>query len=121
NQVWSEDRGRELELERRHRELESDLHSRVDLIDGWRVVYSTTPEIDQYFLEWGRLYLRRIFSQDMIGMDDIIGGRPFSQYVEVLSALSGRSQRHIAFAAILRARYPSVHIRNLLTACESHD
>lgn len=121
NQVWSEDRGRELELERRHRDLERHLHCRVDLVDGWRAVYSATPEIDQHFLEWGRLYLRRIFSQDLIGADDIIGGRPFSQYVEVLSALSGRSQKHIAFAAILRARYPSVHIRNLLTAHESRD
>jgi len=84
-------------------------------VDGWRVDYSSTPEIDDYFLEWAHLYLRRIFSQDMIGPDDVIGSRPFSRYIEVLSVLSGQSQKHIAFAAILKARYPSVHIRNLLT------
>lgn len=102
-------------LEERHRELEGDLERRVNLEDGWRVVYETNAEIDSYFHEWGRLYLRRIFSQDMIGSEDAIGGRPFSRYVDVLSVLSGRSQRQIAFAAIIKARHPSVHIRNLLT------
>lgn len=111
----AEDSTIERKLEERHLQLESELHSRVELVDGWRVAYASTPEIDDYFLEWARLYLRRIFSQDMIGPNDIIGGRPFSQYVEVLSVLSARSQKHIAFAAILRARYHSAHIRNLMT------
>jgi hypothetical protein len=72
-------------------------------------------------MEWARLYLRRIFSQDLLRTGDMIGGRPFSRYLEVLTALSARSQKHIAFAAILRARHPSVHIRNLLTTyCPHH-
>jgi hypothetical protein len=113
--IVAEDRAVEQILETRHRSLEPDLQSRVQLIDGWRVKYSSTREIDDYFLEWARLYLRRIFSQDMIGSEDMLGGRPFSTYVQVLSALSARSQKHMAFAAILRARHPSAHIRNLLT------
>lgn len=111
----AENRTIECKLEERHLQLESELHRRVELVDGWRVSYASTPELDDYFVEWGRLYLRRKFSQDMIGPDDVIGSRPFSRYIEVLSVLSGRSQKHIAFAAILKARYPSVHIRNLLT------
>jgi hypothetical protein len=113
--VWQQDRPAELALEAQHRDIEPDLKCLVDLVDGWCVTYSSTRQIDDYFLEWARLYLRRIFSQDMLSLDDVIGGRPFSRYLEVLSALSARSQKHIAFAAILRARYPSVHIRNLLT------
>lgn len=113
--TWAADRSLEQRLEERHRDLVPDLEGRVDLVDGWRMAFSSTREIDDYFLEWGRLYLRRIFSQDMIGPDDVIGGRPFSRYIEVLSALSGRSQRHLAFAAIIRARHPSVPIRNVLT------
>jgi hypothetical protein len=58
----------------------------------------------------------------MIGPDDVIGGRPFSRYVEVLAALSGRAQKHLAYAAILRSRHQSVHIRNLLTTyCPRQD
>lgn len=115
-QRLAEDRSLEFVLEERHRKLEPALERHVDLVNGWRVIYESTKEIDDHFLEWGQFYLRRIFSQDMIAPDDVMGGRPFSRYVEVLSALSGRSQKHIAFAAILRARYPSVHIRNLLTS-----
>jgi hypothetical protein len=113
--TWANDRGLERRLEQRHKRLAPELERRVDLLDGWRVTYVSTRDIDDYFLEWARLYLRRIFSRDMIASEDVIGGRPFSRYVDVLSALSGRSQKHIAFAAILRARDRSVHIRNLLT------
>jgi hypothetical protein len=117
-----EDRHKEQALEERHRDLEPELQKRVQLLGGWLISYSSTREIDDYFLEWGRLYLRRIFSQDMIGPDDVIGGRRFSRYVEVLAALSGRAQKHIAYAAILRTRHSSVHIRNLLTTyCPRQD
>lgn len=111
----AKDRPVERALEDRHRQLESELESRVKLVDGWRVAYASTPELDDYFLEWGRLYLRRKFTQEMIGPDEVIGSRPYSRYTEVLSVLSGRSHKQIAFAAILKARHASVHIRNLLT------
>jgi hypothetical protein len=115
-QTLAEDRSLELVLEERFRKLERALERRVDLVDGWRMIYESTKEIDDHFLEWGQFYLRRKFSQDMIASSDVIGGRPFSRYTAVLSVLSGRCQKHIAFAAILRVRYPSVHIRNLLTS-----
>jgi hypothetical protein len=115
-QTLVEDRSFELVLEARHRKLEPLLDRSVELVDGWRMIYKSTKEIDDHFLEWGQFYLRRKFSQDMIGPNDVIGGRPFSRYIEVLTALSGRSQKHIAFAAILLGRYPFVHIRNLLTS-----
>jgi hypothetical protein len=114
-QIRANDSAKERRLEQRHRKLARRLAGQVELIDGWLMSYTSTREIDDYFLEWARLYLRRIFSQDMIGPDDIIGGRPFSRYVDVLTALSARAQKHLAFAAILRARHPTVHIRNLLT------
>jgi hypothetical protein len=115
NRTRVADRGWERSLEKRHRSLQRDLERRVILLNGWRVLYTSTQEIDRYFLEWARLYLRRMHSQDIIAPEDRIGGRPFSRYIEILSALSGRSQKHLAFAAILRARDRSIHIRNLLT------
>jgi hypothetical protein len=118
---WAKDRGLERRLEQRHRKLARKLQRRVDLVDGWRMQYASTQEIDDYFLEWGNLYLKRIFSQDLIGLDDVIGARPFSRYVEVLTVLSAQSQKHIAFAAILKSRYRSIHIRNLLTTYTKRD
>ncbi|RUU60285.1 hypothetical protein [Mesorhizobium sp. M2C.T.Ca.TU.002.02.1.1] len=115
NLTMAKDRSWERRLIQRHKKIEPELRQNVELTDGWRMIYSSSREIDEYFMEWGRLYLRRIFSQDMIGLDDLLGGRPFSRYVEVLTTLSGQSQKHIAFAAILLARHPSLHIRNLLT------
>lgn len=115
------DRGRENRLEKRHRKVARDLNRRVDLIDNWYMTYSTSEDIDLYFAEWAKIYLRRIYSQDMVGEDDHLGGRPFSRYLEVLAALSARSQKHIAYAAILRARYPSADIRNLLTTYADRD
>ena len=112
--VWQEGLGAEVALEERYRDIAPELEQRAKLEGDWRITYSTTPEIDAYFAEWGRHYLRRIFSQDLIGDDDSIGGRPFSRYLDVLSALSGRSQKHLAFAAVALGRHPSVHIRNLL-------
>jgi hypothetical protein len=108
-------------LEARHLEWQSELEARVALDEASRVVYSSTREIDCYFSDWARLYLRRMFSQDMIAPDDVLGCRPFSRYLEVLTSLSARSQKHIAFAAIIRARHRSVHIRNLLTTFASRE
>jgi hypothetical protein len=115
------DRGREHRLEKRHRKVARDLSRRVALIDDWHMTYSTSTEIDIYFSEWAKIYLRRIYSQDMIGEDDLLGGRPFARYLEVLAALSARSQKHIAYAAILRARHPRADIRNLLTTYADRD
>jgi hypothetical protein len=117
----AKNRGQESRLEQRHRKMEPDLRRRVDLVDGWRMTYSSTKEIDQYFEQWARIYLNRIYSQDMVGPDDMIGGRPFSRYIDVLVALSGRSQKHIAYSAILLSRFPGVHIRNLLTTSADRD
>jgi hypothetical protein len=112
---WHEDRDVELALEKKHYQILPELEKRVRLVDGWRVTYSSSRQVDDYFSEWAKLYLRRMFSQDILDLNDSIGGRPFSRYLEILSALSARSQKHLAFAAILRARHPSAHIRNLLT------
>lgn len=115
DQIWKRDRPAERVLEQRHRVMEPELRRHVGLIGGWGLAYTTTSEIDEYFRDWARLYLRRIFGQDMLGPDDLIGGIPYSEWLEVLVVLSARSQRHIAFAAIAKARNPDLNIRNLLT------
>ena len=105
----------ERDLERRHVEILPELERRVDKYMGWGITYSTTDELDRYFLEWGQVYLRRIGSQDLIGTEEKIGGCQFNDYLGVLAALSGRSQKHLCYAMILKNRHPELDIRNLLT------
>jgi hypothetical protein len=88
---------------------------------GWGMAYSTTSDLDQYFLEWGQLYLRRMWSQDLIGLEEKIGGSQFNEYLGVLAALSGRSQKHLCYAMILKNRHPELDIRNLLTTFAPYD
>lgn len=107
--------GKERRLLDQHRKLLPDLDRRSELIDGWRVAYTSSPQLEDYFLEWARLYLQRIPSSDLMGPDDPIGGRPFSRYLEVLTALSGRAHRHLAFAQALMRRHPGAELRNMLT------
>lgn len=109
------DGGWERDLERQHREILPDLNRRVDVLGDWGIQYSTTAAIDDYFLEWGQVYLRRMWSQDLLGPDDRIGGAEFRDYLGVLAALGGRAQKHLCLAMILKRRHPKLDIRNLLT------
>ncbi len=113
--------GNERRLRERHRRLYRDLNDRVGVFDDWNIVYRSTPEIDAYFAEWARLYLERIYAQDLLGAEDPIGGRPFSDYSAVLSVLSARAHKHIAFTQILLSRHPELLLRNLLTGCTPYE
>ena len=113
------DGGWERDLERRHKEILPDLVRHVDVLGDWGIQYSSTPEIDNHFLEWGQVYLRRMWSQDLLGPNDRIGGAEFRDYLGVLAALAGRAQKHLCFALILKRRHPNLDIRNLLTTFAS--
>lgn len=121
DRIMKRDRGLEIELGQRTRELSSELERHVGLIGGWGLAYTTTSEIDEHFRDCARLYVRRIFGQDMLGPDDVIGGQSYSDWIEVLVVLSARAQRHAAFAAIAKARDPRLHLRNLLTTHSPRD
>ena len=85
------------------------------------MAYSNTPELDRYFLEWGQVYLRRMWSQDLIGTNEKIGGNQFNEYLGVLAALSGRAQKHLCYASIMMGRCPELDLRNLLTTFYPYD
>ena len=53
-------------LEARYAEMLPELRRRVGAFAGWGIGYTTTREIDDYFLECGRLYLNRMFGSDML-------------------------------------------------------
>jgi hypothetical protein len=113
--VRQQDSPWERDLERRHLDILPELEARVTRQPEWGMSYCSSSEIDAYFLEWGQLYLRRIGSQDLIGLEEKIGGNQFNEYLGVLAALSGRAQKHLCYATILKKRHPELDIRNLLT------
>lgn len=105
----------ENELQQRHIALAPKLERAVTCFGGWDISYTTTPEIDDHFLECGQIYLRRMWSQDLLGTDDVIGGEPFGDYLGVLTAVAGRAEKHLCFASILKRRHPELRLENLLT------
>lgn len=113
--TMTHDEPRERDLKERHTALESKLERSVGCFGGWGIGYETTDEIDDHFLEIGKLYLRRMWSQDLLGLDDTIGGEPFGDYLGVLAAVAGRAQKHLCYASILKKRHPGLQLRNLLT------
>lgn len=113
--------GEERRLRERHRKLYREMSDRVFAVDDWTIGYKSTPDIEAYFAEWARLYMERFYTQDLLGADDRIGGRPFSSYVAVLAVLSARAHKHLAFAQILLRRKPELSLRNLLTGVTGYD
>jgi hypothetical protein len=105
----------EARLVARHPEMLPSLERNVEVFHGWGITYRTTREIDEYFLEWGQVYLRRMWSQDLLGLEDKIGGYQFNEYLGVLVALAGRAQKHLCYAQILKQRNPKLALQNLLT------
>lgn len=105
----------ERELERTHLEMLPELSRHVGVLGDWTIAYTTTREMDDYFLEWAKLYLRRMWGQDLLALDDRINGCQFNEYLGVLAALSGRAQKHLCFAAMMKRRHPNLLLRNILT------
>lgn len=105
----------ERELRDQHVGLVAVLEKSVTDFQGWGIAYTTNEEIDEHFLQCGAVYLRRMWAQDLIGTDDMIGGEPFGHYMGVLTALAGRAEKHLCYASILKRRHPELDLRNLLT------
>lgn len=105
----------ERDIQGRHMTLQGQLERSVKCYRGWGMSYSTTREIDDHFLECGQIYLRRMWSQDLLGPDEIIGGEPFDNYLGVLAAVAGRAEKHLCLSSILKRRHPELDLRNLLT------
>ncbi|WP_162685553.1 hypothetical protein [Roseovarius amoyensis] len=112
---YQADKPMEEALEKEHYAILPELVKNVEKYQNWGIAYQTSREIDDYFLEWGRLYLRRMWGQDLVGLDDRIGPSRYNEYLGVLVGLAGRAQKHLCYAAILSRRHPELDHRNLLT------
>lgn len=115
------DRAWERRLQEQHAGILPELERQVNVFGGWGISYSTTQAIDEHFLECGQIYLRRMWSQDLLGLDDKLGDNQFNEYLGVLAALSGRAEKHHCFAWMLKCRHPELDLRNLLTTFSPYD
>lgn len=73
------------------------------------------PGADRHFHECAQVYLSRMPYRDLLFDDDRIGGRPYSEYVQALTALSTLSETRLCTTAILHSERPRLDMRNLLT------
>ena len=73
------------------------------------------PEADRHFHECAQVYLSRMSYRDLLSDNDRIGGRPYSDYVQALTALSTLSETRLCTTTILHSERPHLDIRNLLT------
>jgi hypothetical protein len=115
------DRALEEELERQHLAILPELTKRVNVLGNWGMTYTSTPEIDRYFDEWAKLYLHRMWGHDLVGLEEKLGGNRFNEYLGLLVAISGRSQKHLCFAGLLKHRHRQLDLRNLLTTFAPYD
>jgi hypothetical protein len=106
-------RGREAELERKHSAMLPQMIERVLAAseDDWEL----HPEADAHFHDCAEVYLARMPYRDLLSPDDRIGGRPYSDYVEVLTALSAMNEMRLFTADVLNSRRPHLGMRNVLT------
>ena len=73
------------------------------------------PGADSHFHECAQVYLSRMAYRDLLSDDDSIGGRPYSDYVQALTALSTLSEIRLCATTILHSERPHLDMRNLLT------
>lgn len=105
----------EAELSERYRAISPDLERSVGRFQDWGISYSTNDRIDDFFSECAQVYLRRMWSQDLVGPDERFGGHQFRDFLGVLVGVAGRAQKHLCFASLLARRHPELDLRNLLT------
>lgn len=108
-------RSREEQLAERFKEVRPELERRVNKLGDWGIQYTTSDKVDDFFEECSMAYLQRIWGSDLAGLDDKFGRYDFRSYLGMLAAIGGRSEKHLAMASILKARYPKLDLRNLLT------
>lgn len=117
--AWQSDRallqGRSVEMElRKSREAMLPLVT-GRLLSGIDDDEDLFPGADQHFSECANVYMSRMPYRDLLSDGDRIGGRPYSDYVAVLSALSAMKETRLCTTAIINSERPRVDIRNLLT------
>lgn len=76
---------------------------------------SNYADDDPHFHACAEVYLSRMPYRDLLSENDRIGGRPYSDYVKALTALSMMSESRQCMASILDSKRPQVGIRNILT------
>lgn len=116
---WSSSRKMELDstaeraLEQRHIELSPLLTQFTINPHGWSDAFR--QEHCAHFEQWARLYLRRMSFKDLLDDNDIIGGRPYKDYLSAIESISTICQIRIFQARTLHGRKKKLSIRDLLT------
>ncbi len=102
------------------------LDNRIEIIDimanyvkPWQehyIQYDTTPEIDEYFEQFGILWFNsHSLGADSFPDDAIFGGKPWGLYRASLMILIGWAWKHYYFCQALKKTHPDLEWRNIVT------
>jgi hypothetical protein len=100
-------------LDRKYTESLLDATSRVH--DGWFINYEGHHELIETYRERAMIEVLGCVEAEALPHEAVIGGRPFAEWRAVCVAALGRVFNHVAYASRLKARFPALSIRNLLT------
>jgi hypothetical protein len=117
--AWLSERAREHGLPKEE-ELRSVREAMLPEIEK-RLLSGADPDeelcagADRHFQECASVYLSRVPYQDLLGANDSIGGRKFSDYVQALTTLSTLLETRLCLSAVLDSIRPEFGLRNILT------
>jgi hypothetical protein len=77
-------------------------------------VYRTTPEIDDYYLRLGMLWVKSMACHFLYPAQTLIGGCTVELYRNVLGVLIGLALKHLDLCRAFIARHPTCTLRALL-------
>ena len=117
--AWLSERAREsgLPKEKELRSVREAMLPEIEerLLSGADPAEGLFPGADQHFQECASVYLSRMPYQDLLGANDSIGGRKFSDYVQALTTLSTLLETRLCVSAVLHSMRPNYGLRNILT------
>lgn len=93
----------------------------AEVHDNWFIRYDPDEEAIAYHREVASIYSAGTAEADALPGTALIGGRTFSDWNQASITASGRILHHIACATWLKARSPTLELRNLLTVFARKD
>jgi len=95
--------------------IEGLLDATSGVHDGWFISYGGHQDLIEAYRQRAMVEVLGCVESEALPHDAMIGGRPFAEWRAVCVAALGRVFNHVAYASRLRARFPALSIRNLLT------
>jgi hypothetical protein len=112
-------------IEARMAAMKGQVAARIDryasVEDGWFLGYDPDEEMIDYHRDFAVIHNAGTAEADALPAAALLGGRAFTEWNDASETAYGRVLHHIACATRLKAKTPSLELRNLLTVFARKD